>query len=154
MNRRVFQSYNEANQFAKSIAKNSRKLKLSRDDGSFIVTYESPDEVQNSPDSHCVDSPQAGNGFLDNKPEKNGPHDSVIRNRIEAIKIKHKKFVERESVYGTYKGVTESPDRIETIEQVCTRCQRSTSFDTVLVCNNCEGTICMECGACDCDCPF
>ena len=117
MNRRVFQSFAEANQFAKSIAKNSKKLKLSRVDGSFIVTFESPDEIQNSPDLDCVNSPRAGNSFLDNKPEKNGPHDSARRNRIEAIKIKHKKFVE--SVYETYKGVTECPERTDTKERTC-----------------------------------
>ena len=152
MNRRVFQSFAEANQFAKSIAKNSKKLKLSRVDGSFIVTYESPDEIQKSADLDCVNSPRAGNNFLENEEEKNEPHGSASLNRIEAIKIKHKKFVE--SVYEIYKGVTESPERIETKEQVCGLCQRSTSFDTALVCNNCEGTICLECGACNCDCPF
>ena len=152
MNRRVFQSFAEANQFAKSIAKNSKKLKLSRVDGSFIVTYESPDEIQKSADLDCVNSPRAGNSFLENEEEKNEPHGSASLNRIEAIKIKHKKFVE--SVYETYKGVTESSERAGTKEQVCTFCQRSTSFDTALVCNNCEVTICLECGACNCDCPF
>ena len=152
MNRRVFQSFAKANQFAKSIAKNSKKLKLSRVDGSFIVTYESPDEIQKSADLDCVNSPRVGNSFLENEEEKNEPHGSASLNRIEAIKIKHKKFVE--SVYETYKGVTESPERIETKKQDCGFCQRSTSFDTALVCNNCEGTICLECGACNCDCPF
>ena len=152
MNRRVFQSFNEANQFAKSIAKNSRKLKLSRDDGSFIVTYESPDEIQKSPDLDCVNSPRASNSFLENEEEKNEPHGSASLNRIEAIKIKHKKFVE--SVYETYKGVTECPERTDTKERPCGFCKSSTSSDTVLVCNGCKGIVCLECGACNCDCPF
>ena len=152
MNRRVFQSFAEANQFAKSISKNSKKLKLSRVDGSFIVTYESPDEIQKSADLDCVNSPRASIGYLDNEPEKIGPHDSASRNRIEAIKIKHKKFVE--SVYETYKGVTESPGGADTKEQPCGFCKSSTSSDTVLVCNGCEGIVCLECGACNCDCPF
>jgi hypothetical protein len=152
MNRHVFQSFNEANHFAKSIAKNSRKLKLSRDDGSFIVEYESPDEIQKSPDLDCVNSPRAGNSFLDNEPQKNGPHNSASRNRIEAIKIKHKKFVE--SVYETYKGVTECPERTDTRERPCEFCKSSTSSETVLVCNGCKGKVCLECGACNCDCPF
>ena len=152
MNRRIFQSFNEANQFAKSIAKNSKKLKVSRGDGSFIVTYESTDDFQKSTDLDSENSPLASDSSPENEPDSNDPHESSIRNRIEAIKSKHKKFVE--SVYETYKGVTESPDRIETKDRKCGFCQKNASFDMVLVCNNCEGMVCPECGACNCDCPF
>lgn len=155
MEKLIFNSFHEANEFAKSIAMNGGKPKLSREVNSYLVEYMSTNESENGQNISREKLSEEKQIDAKNLQRDSRQSDPKYLAQITKLKDKHRKYVDSLRAEFKYEGVTEKLDRSEINATKCNSCFHSYGGDINLVCNACDSIVCSRCGVCGCiDAPF